>query len=187
VAVIGLPLFLYGTVVNALPYLVPRCLAHNFARKETDYATIRLLASVVAFPLAWGLETWLVWRIAGDGWAAAFALSLPLSGLLAYHYLRGLSRLRARTGFAGLALTHRQAAARLLAERRAILSALERAKTDFLAARDAGARRPRRHGPRIDARERSPGRARWWACCAPRCRPRGVRPMGLAGEAERPG
>ena len=136
VAVIGLPVFLYGIVVNALPYLVPRWLAHTFSRKETDYATIRLLASVVAFPLGWGLETWLVWRIAGAGWALAFALSLPLSGVLAYHYFRGLDRLRARIGFALLAITHRQAAARLLAERRALLATLERAKADFLATRD---------------------------------------------------
>src|SRR5262249_60623590 len=98
-AVLGLPVFLYGTVVNALPYLVPRWLAHTFALKETDYATIRLLASVVAFPLCWGLETWIVSRLAGTAWAAAFALSLPLSGLLAYHYLRRLPRLPAPARF----------------------------------------------------------------------------------------
>lgn len=132
-AVVGLPVFLYGAAVNALPYLVPRWLAHAFARKETDYATIRLLSSVVAFPLCWGLETWLVWRAAGAGWAIAFAASLPLSGLLAYHSLRGLDRLRARMGFAVLALTHRQAASRILVERRMILEELERAKLDFLA------------------------------------------------------
>ena len=132
-AVVGLPVFLYGAIVNALPYLLPRWLARAFARKETDYATIRLLASVVAFPLCWGLETWLVWRAAGAGWAVAFAASLPLSGLVAYHYLRGLNRLRGRMGFLVLALTHRQAASRLLVERRAILEELERAKTDFLA------------------------------------------------------
>ena len=73
-AAAGLPVFLYGAAVNALPYLVPRWLARAFARKETDYATIRLLASVVAFPLCWGLETWLVWRAAGPGWALAFAV-----------------------------------------------------------------------------------------------------------------
>jgi 1-acyl-sn-glycerol-3-phosphate acyltransferase len=142
-AVLGLPVFLYGSVVNALPYLIPRWLAHTFARKETNYATIRLLASMVAFPLCWGLEVWLVRRLAGTGWAIAFAISLPMTGLLAYHYLRGLSRLRARTGFALLALTHRTAAARLLAERRAILTALERAKADFLAARDVATPSPR--------------------------------------------
>jgi hypothetical protein len=136
-AVLGLPLFVYGAVVNALPYFVPRWLARAFARKETDYATIRLLASVVAFPLCWGLETWLVSRVAGTGWAIAFAASLPLSGMAAYHYLRGLNRLRARVGFAALALTHRQAASRLLVERRMIIEDLERAKTDFLARTDA--------------------------------------------------
>jgi hypothetical protein len=141
--VLGLPVFLYGSVVNALPYLIPRGLAHAFARKETDYATIRLLSSTVAIPLCWGLETWLVKRLAGTGWAIAFAVSLPVTGLLAYHYLRGLGRLRARTGFAILALTHRNAAARLLAERRAIQLALERAKTDFLAARDVAPPSPR--------------------------------------------
>jgi 1-acyl-sn-glycerol-3-phosphate acyltransferase len=132
-AVVGLPVFLYGAVVNALPYLLPRWLAQAFARKETDYATIRLLASVVAFPLCWGLETWLVWRAAGAAWAIAFAVSLPLSGLVAYHYLRGLARLRGRVGFLVLALTRRQAASRLLVERRTILEELERAKTEFLA------------------------------------------------------
>jgi 1-acyl-sn-glycerol-3-phosphate acyltransferase len=151
-AVVGFPVFAYGTVVNALPYLVPRWLARAFAQKETDYATIRLLSSTVAFPLCWGLETWLVWRLAGPGWAIAFAATLPLSGLIAYHYLRGLDRLRARTRFAVLALTRRQTATRLLVERREILAALEQAKTDFLAARDdptSPSRSARSRGARV--------------------------------------
>jgi hypothetical protein len=135
-AVAGLPVFLYGTVVNALPYLIPRWLARTFAQRETDYATIRLLSSVVAFPLCWGMETWVVWRATGSGWAIGFAASLPLSGLFAYHYLRGLHRLRANTRFAILALTRRHVASRILVERRAIIEALERAKADFLLARD---------------------------------------------------
>ncbi|MGH7322386.1 MAG: lysophospholipid acyltransferase family protein [Candidatus Rokuibacteriota bacterium] len=132
-AVAGLPFFAYGAVVNALPYFVPRWLARRVARKETDYATVRLLASIVAFPLFWGLETWLVWRLAGPAWAVAFALSLPMSGLVAYHYLGGLGRLRSQLRFGALAVTHRQAAARLLTERQAILAELEHAKTGYLA------------------------------------------------------
>jgi 1-acyl-sn-glycerol-3-phosphate acyltransferase len=172
VAVLGFPVFLYGSVVNALPYLIPRWLAHAFARKETDYATIRLLSSTVAFPLCWGLEIWLVKRHAGTGWAIFFAVSLPLTGLLAYHYLRGLGRLRASTAFAILALTHRQAAARLLVERREILAILERAKTDFLAARDAPhgssgeASRPPRPPVEVGSAVtdgRDPGSDRWGA------------------------
>jgi glycerol-3-phosphate O-acyltransferase / dihydroxyacetone phosphate acyltransferase len=133
-AVVGLPFFGYGAVVNALPYYVPRWLAHRMARKETDYATIRLLASVVAFPLFWGLETWLVARAVGIRGATVFALSLPLSGLIAYRYLIGAGWLRARLRFARLAATHGQAARRLVAEREAIVAELERAKQDYLTA-----------------------------------------------------
>ena len=133
-AALGLPIFVYGAAVNALAYFLPRWLARRTARKETDYATTRLLASVVAFPLCWGLETWIVWRLAGAAWAALFAASLPLTGLLAYRYLAGMGRLGGRIRFGLLSLTRHQAASRLLATRRAIIVLLEQAKTDYLAA-----------------------------------------------------
>jgi len=129
-AVVGFPFFLYGTLVNLLPYLVPRWLAQRMARKETDYATVRLLASIVAFPVFYGLETWLVLRAAG----ALFALSLPLSGLIAYRYLAGAGRFGSRLRFAVLTATHQAASRRLVAEREAIVAELERAKTEWLTA-----------------------------------------------------
>src|SRR6266850_2178071 len=104
-AVVGFPFFLYGTLVNLLPYLVPRWLAQHMARKETDYATVRLLASIVAFPVFWGLQTWLVRSTAGGLVAALFALSLPLSGLIAYRYLAGAGRFGSRLRFAVLTAT----------------------------------------------------------------------------------
>jgi len=133
-AAVGLPVFGYGVVTSGLPYLVPRWIARRTATKETNYATTRLLASVAAFPLFWGVETWLVWRLAGALWAAAFFLSLPVSSILAYHYLRGLGRLRAQAWLGVVALTRHQAATRLLAERRRLIALLERAKDDYLAA-----------------------------------------------------
>jgi 1-acyl-sn-glycerol-3-phosphate acyltransferase len=132
-ALAGLPVFAYGAVVNALPYLLPRAIARRLARRETDYATVRILASMVAFPLCWGIETWVVWRTAGALWALAFLASLPLTGLVAYHYLCGLGRLGSQVRFGVLALLRRQAASRLLDERRRIHAELERAKTDYLA------------------------------------------------------
>jgi 1-acyl-sn-glycerol-3-phosphate acyltransferase len=133
-AVAGLPLFVYGTLVNAPAYLVPRWLARRMARKETDYATVRLLASVVSFPLFYGLETWLVLRAAGGLAAAGFALSLPITGLIAYRYLAGAGRFRSRLRFAVLTATQEAAARRLLAEREAIVAELERAKNEWLTA-----------------------------------------------------
>jgi 1-acyl-sn-glycerol-3-phosphate acyltransferase len=133
-ASLGLPVFGYAIIVNGLPYLLPRWLARRMARKETDYATTRFLASVVAFPLFWGVETWLVYRLAGAAWALGFFLSLPLSGLLGYRYVGGFGRLRGQLRLGALALTRRQAASRLLDARRAILIELEHAKNDYLAA-----------------------------------------------------
>jgi glycerol-3-phosphate O-acyltransferase/dihydroxyacetone phosphate acyltransferase len=133
-AVAGFPVFVYGACVNAAAYWPPRWIARGMSRKETDYATWRFLASIVAYPLFWGLETWLVWRLAGASWAAAFAVSLPLSGVLAYRYWVGAGRLRSRLRFASLALTREHAARRLVVERQEILAELERAKTDYLSA-----------------------------------------------------
>lgn len=133
-ASLGLPVFAYGMAVNALPYLLPRWLARRLARKETDYATTRLLASVLAFPLFWGLETWLVGRLAGPAWAGLFLLSLPLSGLVAYRYLGGMARLRAQLRLGALGVVRHQTVSRLLEERAALMRELERARDDYLAA-----------------------------------------------------
>jgi len=135
-ALVGFPFFVYGAAVNGLPYLIPRWLARRLARKETDYATVRFLASVVAFPLFWALETWMVGRLTGATGAAVFALSLPLTGLLAYRYLVGAGRLRSRLRFGVLAFTREQEARCLVAEREAIIAELERAQADYLAPKE---------------------------------------------------
>jgi glycerol-3-phosphate O-acyltransferase/dihydroxyacetone phosphate acyltransferase len=133
-AVVGFPIFVYGAVVNALPYVVPRWLARRRAHKETDYMTTRLLASIVAVPLFWGIETWLVSLWASARWTVAFALSLPISGLIAYRYSVGAARFRAGVRMARLGIVHGPARARLVAERAAIIGELERAKREYFAA-----------------------------------------------------
>jgi 1-acyl-sn-glycerol-3-phosphate acyltransferase len=130
-AIMGLPLFAYGATVNFLPYYLPGWLAGRMSRRPTDYATIRLLASVVAFPLFWALETAFVGWAAGLRWALVFFLSLPLGGLIAYRYLVGTGRLRRQLRFGALLLTRAQEARRLLAERREIVEELERVKHDY--------------------------------------------------------
>ncbi len=131
---LGFPVFAYGATVNALPYFVPRWIAHGFTTEETDYATARLLSSIILIPFFWGAETWLVWRLSNLRIAALFLVSLPLSGLLAYRYLDGLNRLRSQWRFSRLALTRNHAARRLLTQRQEIFDELERAKSDYLAA-----------------------------------------------------
>ncbi len=131
--VIGLPVFAYGAMVNALPYYVPRWFARKITNKEVYYATARFLGSIVLFPLSWGIETWVIWRLTNLKIAVLFFASLPLSGLLAYHYLRGMARFRQELRFAWLAMTRNHATTRLLVERQEVLNELEQAKNDYLA------------------------------------------------------
>jgi hypothetical protein len=73
------------------------------------------------------------WLVGGRA-AVLFAISLPLSGVLAYRYLVGAGRLRSRLRFASLALTQVQTARRLVGEREAIVTELARAKNDYVTA-----------------------------------------------------
>jgi len=66
--------------------------------------------------------------------AVIFAATLPISGALAYRYWVGAGRLRSRLRFGTLALVRAQAARRLTAERQAIITELEQAKNEYLAA-----------------------------------------------------
>jgi glycerol-3-phosphate O-acyltransferase/dihydroxyacetone phosphate acyltransferase len=134
--IVGLPFFVYGAAVNFLPYYLPGWVAGRMSHRPTDYATTRLLASVVAFPLFWTLETSLVGWAVGLRWALAFFVSLPLGGLVAYRYLVGTGRLRHQLRFGALLLTRAQEARRLVAERWEIVEELEGAERDHLAGRE---------------------------------------------------
>ena len=150
--ILGLPLFAYGAAVNFVPYYSPGWLAGRMSRKQTDYATIRLLASVVAFPLFWALETSLVGWAAGLGWALAFFVSLPLGGLIAYRYLAGTGRLRHQLRFGALLMTRAQVARRLRAERREIVADLEDATRDYLSGAERARRRSTTEGAALVTR-----------------------------------
>jgi glycerol-3-phosphate O-acyltransferase / dihydroxyacetone phosphate acyltransferase len=133
-AIVGFPFFVYGAVVNFLPYWIPRWMARRMSRKETDYATWRFLTAMLALPICWGLEIGVVARLAGAAAALVFAVSLPISGAIAYRYWVGAGRLRSRLRFGALALVRAQAARRLTTERQAIIAELEQAKNEYLAA-----------------------------------------------------
>jgi glycerol-3-phosphate O-acyltransferase / dihydroxyacetone phosphate acyltransferase len=133
-AIAGFPLFVYGAMVNVLPYWIPRWVARRMSRKETDYATWRFLTAMVALPLFWGLEILIVARLAGRAAAIAFAVSLPISGIIAYRYWVGAGRFRSRLRLGALALGREHAARRLTTERQALIAELEQAKNEYLVA-----------------------------------------------------
>ena len=72
-----------GTVLNWLPYRAPGWLSRALSRTPDEPATYKILTALLLFPVTWGLEALLAWRVFGP-WAAAAALVLaPATGYVA--------------------------------------------------------------------------------------------------------
>ena len=84
--VAGYPPALYGWFFNFLPYLVTGRAALAAAKERDTVATYKLYGGVVFFPLFYGAEGALLWRLAGPWWAAAGVLMGALCGLWALRY-----------------------------------------------------------------------------------------------------
>ncbi|MEW6735651.1 MAG: lysophospholipid acyltransferase family protein [Acidobacteriota bacterium] len=130
--ILGAPIFLYGASQNLLPYLLPRLLSHFNARKETDYATIRLLASMFAFPLFYILQMLLCAYYFSPLVAFFYLLSLPLTGMYAIRYLHGIKYFRRKIHILYLFLSNRNLLEKLAQDRESIIAQLNEARAEFL-------------------------------------------------------
>jgi glycerol-3-phosphate O-acyltransferase / dihydroxyacetone phosphate acyltransferase len=118
---LGLPFALVGLVLHYPAYRLAGLLAQRFSRQDDDIvSTIKVLASVLFFPLTWlvcgGLCAW-QW-----GWLAALAtlLCLPLLGFIAMRFAEDLDETLGAAKALLFFLTRNYFAKRLLAERKAI-------------------------------------------------------------------
>ncbi len=94
-AVLGAPLAVYGWVHRLLPFALVRWVATRFTnpgahKAQTPHAS--MLVGVFAFGGCYALYVWLAYRWFGWPVSLCYALSLPLAGLVAHYYLRGLRR-----------------------------------------------------------------------------------------------
>ena len=120
-----LPLALLGMVAHAVPYILTDFAARRLVDTEEEAATNKMAAGLVLYPLCWLLEGWLLWRAAGGGVVAAFAVLLVPSGLVALAWRERVAGVRRQArAFFGF-LVDRRAARGLLAERRALVEEAE--------------------------------------------------------------
>jgi len=81
---ITLPIFLYGFINNALPYLIPVRLVRNIKDKQFHSSVKAGLGILVTFPILHGIQILLVGLLTGPWWIwVAYMASLFLSGKLA--------------------------------------------------------------------------------------------------------
>lgn len=97
---LGAPVTFWGLANHLLPALVTRQLTRMMATGGDLWASSAVYLSVLLFPLAYGLQTALVWWLAGGRLALIYTLLLPITGIVALldgeHWLEAWRRYRAR-------------------------------------------------------------------------------------------
>ncbi len=93
-------------------------------RTLEEEATDKMAVGLVIYPLLWGVEGWLVWRLAGLAPLLAFLLLLAPSGLLALAWRERLGRVAGQARAFLRFLADRDLHRRLLDERRALAEEL---------------------------------------------------------------
>jgi len=127
-AVVGAPIALYGWIHRLIPCAIIEWAKHKFTlpdRRKAQASTTAIAAGIVAFSFSYALYIFVFQMF--FGWRASiwYALSLPVTGLLAYYYLRELQKLSAGLRNSFILLRAPFAARRLLALRAALIAEIE--------------------------------------------------------------
>lgn len=91
------PVYVYGVVNNAIPYLLPKLLLRRIKDKQFHSSIHFASGILVTFPLFYAGQLLAVGFATHSWWfAAAYLFSLPFTGVAAFHYYWGLKRTVAR-------------------------------------------------------------------------------------------
>jgi glycerol-3-phosphate O-acyltransferase/dihydroxyacetone phosphate acyltransferase len=124
-ATLLLPAALVGALIHYPAYRLIRTLAQRLSKGDDDVlSTIKVLASMLLFPLTWLLVAGAVDARAGTAAGLAALGVLPLLGYAALRFVEGLDNFRGAVRAFRLFVLRRDAFVRLVAERRAIREAI---------------------------------------------------------------
>jgi len=81
------PLFIYGLVINYLPYRIPQWYAENNLKQKIFWSSAKYAISCILFPVYYLILTLIVWSVLGSLLSALiFLVSFPIAGNLAFYY-----------------------------------------------------------------------------------------------------
>ncbi|MCB0832380.1 MAG: 1-acyl-sn-glycerol-3-phosphate acyltransferase [Bacteroidetes bacterium] len=132
VALLGLPIALYGIVHNFFPHAITLHVAKKFLHERTKILTALLFAGGPSFLLFYSLQTFLVQYFFGSTWAVLYLVSLPLTGLFASAYVRDLRQDQELISFSFVLLTNRHLVNRLRRERKILIEEMNKVRTEYL-------------------------------------------------------
>jgi 1-acyl-sn-glycerol-3-phosphate acyltransferase len=136
VAVLGLPIAIYGWAHRLLPFGVVKWSVDHFAspqRHKAQTSTAAIISGIVAFSFFYGLYTWLFHLYFGWKWAIWYGLSLPVAGIISHYYLREMRRLSGGVRDVFVLLRRPGSAKRLLAVRAKLIAEIEAVRKELVA------------------------------------------------------
>ncbi|MBE0543600.1 MAG: 1-acyl-sn-glycerol-3-phosphate acyltransferase [Verrucomicrobia bacterium] len=131
VGLVAAPVAAYGWLHRWLPWRVVRAVIRQQTRQaknQTRVSTTAIVSGLFSFTACYvGYVALFHWWI-GWPWTVWYALSLPVSGLVAHYYAHGWRRFMAGTRTAALLLRGPFAARQLLARRKTLIAEIEAAR-----------------------------------------------------------
>lgn len=87
ILIVGLPLFVYGFVLNAVPFFTIDILVRKKIKDVAFWSTFSLLLGLILFPLVYLIELWALSGLLPGPWLKlVFLFSLPFIGKLAFFW-----------------------------------------------------------------------------------------------------
>lgn len=131
---ICLPLALWGAINHFLPYQISRIISRKIAKRETDYATVRILSGIVLYTAFYGAQIYFVFRWFGLFPAIIYGISLPIAGAFAYYYKEKFRKMREDFKLLSIMFTRKQLLQKLVEQRERLIALMDEAKEEYLRA-----------------------------------------------------
>jgi len=130
-SLLGLPLALYGTVNNAIPYFLAENLARKFVVERTKILSALLIGGGMAFILFYSIQVLAVWFYFGKLWAMVYLISLPISGFFALAYFKQIRQEQERISLSFFLFKNRQLFNRMRRERKRLIMMMDEIRDEY--------------------------------------------------------
>lgn len=81
------PLFLFGLIMNFIPYKLPILVSHSLSKRPVFYSSINMAVSVITFPLCYFFTLFFIQHYS-ENWMVTISIGtlMPFAGLFAFDY-----------------------------------------------------------------------------------------------------
>lgn len=130
--VLGFPFYVYGLINNVLPFEIPGWTANKVIKSIEYKGAIGMVLGMFTFLIFYSTQIYGVNIYFQDPFiTAAYAISLPLSGMFTYWYFHTVGEIRAKWTLMIVFYKKRNIIANLVNEREQILAEFDKAKSEY--------------------------------------------------------